>query len=292
VIIRAQKFVALLLDFRNSLVFIVRTLFCILNSMKITTRIISGYVLFIAILAGLLAGQAITAGRMLSIIRTLSGSGFQQELACLQALRDGDLVEENISKLLAAGADPEILKKLQESQETFETSLKGIRTYAQSGKDLAEANRLSQLWIAYLADQEALLQHLPKNGTVLPQSLQNDLEQLRAQTLSVYQAGLHSASSKAEESRRTGETAVLALYCAALVSLATCILVSFFIYRSISKPLAQLMEGVRSMAEGRHYFRLDTSRTDELSLLARDINKITDRLDIHPAEEHVRKAID
>jgi two-component system, NtrC family, sensor histidine kinase KinB len=246
--------------------------------MKITTRIILGYGLLIAVLAGLVVCQVITINRMQSINRRLSGSSFQNGLACLQALRDRDLVEENISKSFATAGNPDNLKKLQESHMAFETSLSEIKTYAKSAEELAEIKRLSQLWDSYLAEQAPLLEHLSKSETVPPQSLQNDLEQLRAQTLSVYQASLRSMSSEVEKSRKTGETAVLVLICAALVALATGILVAFLIFHSISKPLAHLTEGARAIAEGKFLYRLDTSRNDELSQLARDFNTLTDRL--------------
>jgi methyl-accepting chemotaxis protein len=246
--------------------------------MKITTRLVSGYGLFIAILAGMAIYQIIIISRMQSITQALSGRGLQNGLVCLQALGESDLIEEYTAECFAAADDPDCLEKLRQSQKAFETSLKKIMTYATSGEELAEVKRLSQLWDSYLADQAATAAQAPKSETALPQILKNDLEQLRTQTLSAYQAGVRLMSSKAEESRRTGEAAVRWLYCIALVALAAGILVSFLICRSISKPLAQLMEGTRAIAEGKFFFRLDTSRNDELSQLARDFNTIASRL--------------
>ena len=109
--------------------------------MKITTRIISGYGLFIAILVALVIYQVITINRMQSIIRNLSGSSFQNGLACLQALRDRDLVEEFTIKSFATRADPDYLKKLQESQKGFESRLREIKTLANSDEEQAEVNK-------------------------------------------------------------------------------------------------------------------------------------------------------
>jgi len=81
-----------------------------------------------------------------------------------------------------------------------------------------------------------------------------------------------------ENSRKTAETAVLVLWCTTLVVLAISILVSFLIFRSISKPLAHLTEGTRAIAEGKFFYRLDTSRNDEFSQLAKDFNRMTLRL--------------
>jgi signal transduction histidine kinase len=245
--------------------------------MKITTRIITGYGLFIAVLAGLVAYQVITINRMQSFNKTLSDINFRNTLACLQALRDLDLVEEYTRKSLAL-ADPDYLKQLREFQKAYETSLMEIKSYANPGEELAEAKRLSQLWDSYIVDMKLMQQNLPGSGSVLPKSLQNDLAQLAAQTYSVYQASLRSMSSKLERSRKTGETAAFVLWSATFVALAISILVSFLIFRSISKPLAHLTEGTRAIAEGKFFYRLDTSRNDEFSQLARDFNTMTRRL--------------
>jgi methyl-accepting chemotaxis protein len=250
----------------------------IVASMRITTRIVSSYGLFIAILAGLAAYQVITINRMQSINRALSGLSLQNGIACLQAMRDRDLVEEYALKSFSSGRDPDALEKLRDAQQAFEISLREISAHSESNEQLAEAERLAQLWAAYRADQEALPRQAPKNGTVPPESLRNHLEQLRAQTLSVYQAGLRSMTSEAEKSRRTAETAALVSGCAALVALASCILISLFVYRSIAQPLARLAEGTRAIAEGKLFYRLDTSRDDEFSQVARDFNAIADRL--------------
>jgi signal transduction histidine kinase len=246
--------------------------------MKITTRIIAGYGLLIALLIGLVIYQILTIKGMQSISRALSGISFQNANACLEALRDGDLVEEYTRKSIATLADPDYLKKLQESQNAYESRLREIKSYAKSDEEIAEVKRLSQLWDAYMTEQGQLLQNPSSSESALPESLQNNLDQLRAQTLSVYQLALRSMSSIVEKSRKAGETAAVVLYCATLIALAISILVSFLIYRSISKPLAHLTEGTRAIAEGKFFYRLDTSRNDEFSQLARDFNTMTLRL--------------
>ena len=100
----------------------------------------------------------------------------------------------------------------------------------------------------------------------------------RSLTYSVYQISLQSMVVEVEKSKATSETAALILWCAVFAALAISILVSFLIYRSISHPLANLTEGTRAIAEGKFYYRLDTSRNDEFSQLAKDFNTMTRRL--------------
>jgi signal transduction histidine kinase len=83
---------------------------------------------------------------------------------------------------------------------------------------------------------------------------------------------------KVENSRKTGDTAALVLWCVTFAVLAISILVSSLIYRSISKPLSNLTEGTRAIAEGKFFYRLDASRKDEFSQLARDFNTMTQKL--------------
>jgi nitrate/nitrite-specific signal transduction histidine kinase len=246
--------------------------------MKITTRITAGYGLCIAILAALAIYEGIAIHGMQAINRSLSGIGIRNAGACLEASREWDLVAESTRKLFAAPADPDCSKELQESQRAFDARLREIKTSAESTEELAEVQRLSQLWDASLAEQKSLLPNPPKSGNALPERLQESLDAVRVQTLSVYQAALRSMSSNAEKSRKTGETAALVLYCAALIAFAISILVSFLIVRSISKPLASLTEGTRALAEGKFYYRLDSSGNDELAQLAKDFNSLTHRL--------------
>jgi signal transduction histidine kinase len=245
--------------------------------MKITTRIFLGYALFIAILVGLVVYQVITINRMQSINRALSDINFKHALACLQALRDRDLVEEYAWKSFAL-ADPDYLNQLQEFQKSFEASLMEIRKYSKSDAELSEINRLSQMWDAFAVDLEFWQKDLPQSGTTLPQILQNHLEQLRIQISSTYQSSMNSMSLKVDNSRKTGETAEIVLWCIAFAAIAVSVLVSFLIYRSISKPLAHLTEGTRAIADGKFFYRLDASRRDEFSQLARDFNTMTQRL--------------
>ena len=237
-----------------------------------------GYALFIAILMGLVVYQAVTINRMQSINRALSDTNFQHALACLQAIRDRDLVEEYASKSFALAADPDYLKQLREFQKSFEASLTEIRKYSASDAELAGAERLSQMWEAFAADLEFWQKDLPDEGMPLPQILQSDLEQLRIQTSSMYQSSLNSMSLKVESSRMTGETAAFVLWFVAFAAIAVSVLVSFLIYRSISKPLANLTEGTRAIADGKFFYRLDASRKDEFSQLARDFNTMTQKL--------------
>jgi signal transduction histidine kinase len=245
--------------------------------MKITTRIIFGYGLFIVILLGMAIYQVVTINRMQSINRTLRESNFRNAFTCLQALRDHDLVEEYTRKSFAL-ADADYLSPLKEFQKNYESRLVQLGSNAVSAEERAEIGRLERKWHSFVIKLGQLRQNLPREGAVLPKDLQDDLDSLWTQTYSVYQSSLGSMSAEVEKSRKTSEAAALILGCSVFVALSISILVSFFIYRSISNPLNHLTEGTRAIAEGKFYYRLDTSRNDEFAQLAKDFNTMTRRL--------------
>ena len=246
--------------------------------MKITTRISLGYGLFLAILLGLAAYQVFAIKRMQSINRTIAEMDFQNSLACLEAMRNLDLVEEYARKSFALG-DTDYFDLLREYRQDFTADLRNLKNReAESGaKD--EIDRLTRQWDAINARLAALEKRFVSGAGELPETAQQDFELLGAQLRSVYQANLGSMSLRVENASRTGETAALVLAFTTLAAVAIGGLVSFFIFRSISKPLAHLTAGTRAISEGKFFYRLDTSRRDEFSQLARDFNAMTRRLD-------------
>ncbi len=246
------------------------------DRVKITTRITVGYATLIALLAGLVIYEVVTIRRMASINHNLSRVDFQTSVDCLQLMRDRDLLEEYARKAYVL-RDPDYLAQLKNYQEDFEAALQKIQSAVMAPEQQTETKRLMEFWRGFSSD---LSQQPPEQtpSGVLPPALQEDLERLQAQALTVYQANSRSIMNAAEESNKTGEMARLISWCAAVAALILSALVSFLIYRSISIPLAHLTEGTRAIAEGKFHYRLDTSRNDEFAQLAKDFNAMIYRL--------------
>ncbi len=244
--------------------------------MKITTRITAGYGILILLLAGLVTYEVLTIHRMQGINYGLSQTDLQAAVGSLQLMRDRDLIEEYARKALALG-DPDYVAQLKEYQENFQKALKEIRRASPSADVQVEVNRLDEYWQAFVVD---LARHQP--GTVkvtdFPADLKDDLERLRAQAGTVYDASGRSIKRAADDSIKIGEMARVISIWTAAIALVISALVAFLIYRSISIPLAHLTEGTRAIADGKFYYRLDTSRNDEFSQLAKDFNTMTHRL--------------
>ncbi len=244
--------------------------------MKITTRIIAGYGTLIALLAALVAYELFTIDRMQSVNRELSQRNLKTAVSSLELMRERDLVEEYSRKALALG-DPGYVDQLKSCRQTFEELLKQVKLTASSPEELAEISRLADFWRTFSTELEGYGPGTRKIND-FPQGLLEDLDRLRVQITTVYQANVASVKKANDETARTGETARLISIWTAALAIVLSALVCVLIYRSISIPLAHLTEGTRAIAEGKFYYRLDTSRNDEFSQVAKDFNTMTHRL--------------
>jgi methyl-accepting chemotaxis protein len=52
-----------------------------------------------------------------------------------------------------------------------------------------------------------------------------------------------------------------------------------------ARPASSLAQGTRAMASGGPYYRLDTSRNDEIAQIAKDFNTIAERLKSAPRRD-------
>lgn len=240
--------------------------------MRVATKIISGFAVLIALMIAVLVYQVILIHRMQSVSRDLSGIHFRAALASLDLIRDLDQVEEHLQGAIVSG-DPAHLAQLKEAQSGFTSNLLEMKALGQSEQERLETERLGRFWSDFsdaLADT--------KLERPLPTALQEHLDRLRAQTQSVHLATRHSIQEGVEKSGRTGERAEWISWTAAAVALVLSCLVSLLIAQSILDPLKHLTAGTRAIAEGKSFYRLDTSRNDEFAQLARDFNSLTLRL--------------
>jgi methyl-accepting chemotaxis protein len=246
--------------------------------MKITSKIIAGYGILIVLMAGLLAYELFALHRMQSISRDLSSVNFRASIASLQLMRERDLVEEYVRKYFLVG-DPQYKRALVEFQEQFEATLEVVVVNARSVKEKEGAGRLSEDWKAFtseLTTEQSLLK--TESFAAFPENLNARLERLRGQILDVYQSTLAAIESEVQRSSATGRAAESVTWIVAGFALIIGCAVTFFITRSISKPLRSLTEGTNRISAGQFDYRLDVSRNDEFAQLARDFNTMTRRL--------------
>ena len=247
--------------------------------MKVSTRVVSGYAVFLALLSAVLAYQTIVIHQMRTINRELSGVSFQAALSSLQLIRDRDLVEE-YSKKFFVRRDPDYLALLREYQRDFETTLQAMRSKASSTPEQAAISNLTWTWQRFTAELDSQLEDPePAHGAPFPANLDAELDQLTTQAAAVHQATLRAIEAEVERSRMTGRYSGRVTWSAALSALIMSCLVSFFIVRSVLMPLRQLARGTRAIADGDFSYRLDVSKKDEFAQLASDYNTMARRLE-------------
>lgn len=246
--------------------------------MKIATKIIAGFGVLMVLMAGLVAYELYTIHRLQSVSRDLSGVNFRATLASLQLMRQRDLVEEYARKYFLAG-DPQYRSALEEYQRQLENSLAEAAANVPARMEHGKVTRLSAEWQGFktdLAAEESRLQ--PGTFAALPENLNRRLEQLRLELLDFYHESLTVIADEVQRSGATGRTAESAAWIVAALALLIGAAVTFFITRSISKPLRSLAEGTNRISAGQFDYRLDPSGSDELAQLARDFNLMSRRL--------------
>ncbi len=252
--------------------------------MKVAGRVAAGYGILLFLMAALLIYPISVLGKLQAANQVNSGSNLKAAVLSLQIIRERDLIEELTRKCLA-GPSPDILAQLRSELDTFDSDLAELKALSSSEKQKTEMVRLGQFWKACSSRILPLLPRTSAPGEPLraispagvPADLEEDLERVRAQAQTVYQASIQSIEAQAVEARQAGDQAIfifrLCLACGWILGL----LLSILIIRSIAIPLGQLVQGIRALAEGKSFYRLDTSRSDEFSQIARDVHQIARR---------------
>lgn len=248
--------------------------------MKISTKIISGYGIVIALMTALLAFQIYTIHAMQSVIARLSTVSIPAASTALQLRRDIELVEEFTKKSFVFPADAQYQEKLLEYRTLFAAELRDVESKGNTRDEKAQIERLSALWQGFCDQLEIQQMELrTKNAQDAPPVLIDQLSLLRTQTEGVYEAARSGIDAEVRASHRTGRLSETVSWVLAAAAFILSAMVSFLIVQSISSPLKQLTQGTRAISEGKFFYRLDTTRHDEFGQLAKDFNTMTHRLD-------------
>jgi methyl-accepting chemotaxis protein len=242
--------------------------------MKVVNRIALGYGLIVSMLLLLVLSQIFGIRKLQTIGKVNAGGHFEAAITALQLIRDRDAVEESAGKFLTA-PDPAIDAQFESSREAFEVGLRRLSSESLSERERTEISRLASFWRGFLAFVTAA-RHAALTGEAkdITAELNQNIELLRAQTFTVYEVALKAMEAEVESAQRIGDRiqSVLGFVAGAFLVLGA--FVGLVIHRSVAVPLRALAEGTRAMAEGNAYYRLDTSRADEFSQIAKDFNEL------------------
>ena len=216
-----------------------------------------------------------------SITRRLSDINFQAAIVSLQLLRDLDQVEEFTRKLFATAGDPDYASQLEEMEDGFGQNLKELRSLPLTVAEKETIQRLSNLWEQLQQASQKRQAFAARDALRVEAALAEQLRllgQLRLGTQRGIRATRLAIESQAVAAANASRRAEAISGLAALAALLVSLLVSFWIVRSISKPLASLTEGTQAVAGGNLAHRLAVEGKDELAQLAHDFNTMTQRL--------------
>jgi signal transduction histidine kinase len=246
--------------------------------MKITTRIITGYALLIAVLAGVVIYQVYTIRKIKGYVDIIN-KNVQNFATSLEAKASLEKMTTNARKVFGTEISYlDYLDNLRADQDDFGRIVHELQKNATAGEKEDVAN-LSAAWHSFNAELDLQLPNLPqKQNKSLPSGLEQELKRLERQIDDTITSSNSQMHAKVGNAAKEGNIAVNVLMYATAFALAVSILVSFLIYHSISKPLQHLTEGTRAIAEGKFFYRLDTTRNDEFAQLAMDFNTMTRRL--------------
>src|SRR5512146_530743 len=159
--------------------------------MKISTKIISGYGVLIALMVGLLAHQVYTVRRMQQIIENLSKVNFEAADIALRMRMDILLVEEFTKKYFVS-PDSAYGKSLRKSCQGYESELSNIQSVVSkiqsAGRGRQEAKEIQVLAGFWASFTEELARQQSEPGGKLqgiPSVLVEQLEKLEEQTRNV-----------------------------------------------------------------------------------------------------------
>ncbi len=244
--------------------------------MKIATKKAAGYGVLTALMLVVSAYQLVSANRFLAAIEGISGADYQSVTTALQLMSDRNEIDLRTRHYFLSGSAADA-GKLKDALEAFEVTLGQIRPGRNSARQQTEIDRLHHFWNTYQANLAAA-QRDRRDSPQVPEELEESLDQLRTQTETLYQLSKEAIDTGIEPSRRLIRQTRAVLLSVDALALALSALAVFLIIRSVSAPLNSLQQGTRALAEGKSFYRLDTSRNDELAHLAKDFNTLVQKL--------------
>jgi two-component system sensor histidine kinase GlrK len=246
--------------------------------MKVSSKIIAGFLVLMLLALVVLANQLNVIHRMQAINRDLSEINMNAASAALRMQEVATVIKEDSRKYFATG-DAIYDQQIVDLREEFQASLTGLQKNARSDRERAESEKLAgaleNYWNIF---NKTKTQDHQSDADFLPVDLAIAVDHLQAQTEIMYEAVKGSMKEQVARAADAGQKAERVSWLAGLFSLLLGTIVATVIVRSINDPLRRLTRGTRAIAKGEFWHRLPAHGRDEFSELARDFNVMTEKL--------------
>jgi hypothetical protein len=219
--------------------------------MKVSTRIVLGFAVLVALAVGPLLYQVSAIYKMQSVNRQLASIEFPAAAAALEMSRAYAREIEEYSKKYFEIGDEIYGKLIDEVSREYSDRLKVLQTTVKNQKDLAEVDRLTRAWEKYLeAHAEAKKSVQTIETGYLPIPLSDAISHLQAQTETTYEIIRLSTRNQVNEAVQIGALAERVSLVTGGISLLLAGLVAAVIVNAIGKPLQSLTHTTRLIAKG------------------------------------------
>ena len=246
--------------------------------MKVSSKIIAGFLILMLVAIIALANQLSVIQQMQAINHDLSEINMNLASTALRLQELASIVAEDSRKFLVTH-DAIYERQIAEIRQEFLGKLEILEKTGRSKREIAENEKLRSA----LTNYWDVFNRIKRQGRVsnldyLPADLSIAIDHLQAQTQVTFEAVKGSVKDQVTRAADASVKAVRISWAAGTFSLVLGLVVAAVIVGSINEPLRRLTQGTRAIAKGEFWHRLPSDGHDEFSEVARDFNVMTERL--------------
>jgi two-component system sensor histidine kinase GlrK len=246
--------------------------------MKVSNKIISGFVVVMLLAIGVLANQLRVIYRMQKVNQDISDIDMTAATIALDTKKLAGAIDDNSSKYFVF-RDPLYENKVLQARSDFLDDIKQLKKAARSDRELDVVTKLSEALDGYWDVFNQLKeQNRTWNVDELPPDLTISLDHLETQSDFVFEAVKGAMKDQVAAAADTGKKAERISWIVGVFSVLLGVFVFGLIVRSITDPLRRLTQGTRAISKGQFWHRIPAHGKDEFAELARDFNAMTERL--------------
>ena len=246
--------------------------------MKVSSKIIAGFLVLMLLALVVLAKQLSVIHQMQAINRDLSEIDMNAASVVLRMEEVATVIKEDSRKYFATG-DSIYDQQIADLRQEFQTDLYELKKNGRSDRERAEIEKLASALEDYWTVLNRIKkQDSPSDPDYLPIDLAIAVDHLQAETEITYEAVKGSVKDQVARAAEAGQKAERVSWMAGLFLLFLGAIVAAWSVRSINDPLRRLTRGTRAIARGEFWHRLPAFGGDEFSELARDFNVMSEKL--------------
>lgn len=242
--------------------------------MKLAGRLAWGYLLLVALLAGATAWQVALAFRLHDANRRLARTGSELVGESLALGRQLDLMREFTLKH-AVLDEPAYLERLAESRERFAAGLSRLRALSLEPTERQALGAIESRWRLYLAEPETAGGGDRSAGAF---AASRQIESVASRVDDLFEVARAGMASELAASTAAANRARSISWLAAVVAVVVAAAAGWVVIRSVTVPIGRLAGATRRLADGRFPRPVAVTGSQELVGLARDFNRMAERL--------------